>query len=79
MPSRFRTIRATTLRPEKNLPEHVIETVERLEEDFIDSRNLYQPFHAVVEIGEAIPVGPERDRGEAATRSWRKFAGNCRR
>jgi len=49
---------------EKNLPEHLIETVERLEEDFVDRSELYQPFHAVVEIGEAIPVGPERERGE---------------
>ncbi len=47
----------------KNLPEHVIETVERLEEDFVDHSHLYRPFHAVVEVGEAIPVGPERERG----------------
>jgi 1-acyl-sn-glycerol-3-phosphate acyltransferase len=49
----------------KNLPERVIETVERLEEDFVDKSNLYTPFHAVVEIGEGIPIGPERERGEA--------------
>ena len=48
----------------KNLPEHVIETVERLEEDFIDHAHLYQPLRAVVEVGEAIPVGPERVRDE---------------
>jgi len=48
--------------PEKNLPEHVIETVERLEEDFVDRAHKYEPFHAVVEVGEAIPVGTERDR-----------------
>jgi 1-acyl-sn-glycerol-3-phosphate acyltransferase len=46
----------------KNLPERVIETIERLEEDFIDRSHLYQPLQAVVEIGEAIPVGPERER-----------------
>jgi 1-acyl-sn-glycerol-3-phosphate acyltransferase len=49
--------------PEKNLPEHVIETVERLEEDFEDTAHKYEPFHAVVEVGEAIPAGTERDRG----------------
>ncbi len=48
--------------PEKNLPERVIETVERLEEDFTDKSHKFEPFHAVVEIGEAIPVGPDRDR-----------------
>ncbi|MEX2093614.1 MAG: 1-acyl-sn-glycerol-3-phosphate acyltransferase [Pirellulales bacterium] len=48
--------------PERNLPERIIETVERLEEDFTDHSHNYEPFHAVVEVGEAIPVGPERDR-----------------
>jgi 1-acyl-sn-glycerol-3-phosphate acyltransferase len=48
--------------PNQNLPERIIETVERLEEDFIDHSHLYGPWHAVVEIGEAIVVGPERDR-----------------
>jgi hypothetical protein len=47
----------------KNLPERVIETVERLEDDFVDHAHLYEPLHAVVEVGEAIPVGPDRDRG----------------
>ena len=47
---------------EKNLPERVIETVERLQEDFMDQTHLYQPLRAVVEVGEAIPVGPERER-----------------
>jgi 1-acyl-sn-glycerol-3-phosphate acyltransferase len=49
--------------PEKNLPERVVETVERLEEDFVDLSHKYEPFQAVVEVGEAIPVGPERERG----------------
>lgn len=48
--------------PAKNLPERVIETVERLEEDFVDKSHRYEPFRAVVEVGEAIPVGPDRDR-----------------
>jgi 1-acyl-sn-glycerol-3-phosphate acyltransferase len=47
---------------EKNLPERVVETVERLEEDFVDEARKYESFHAVVEVGEAIPVGTQRDR-----------------
>lgn len=47
---------------EKNLPERVIETIERLQEDFMDQTHLYPPLHAVVEVGEAIPVGPDRER-----------------
>ena len=47
---------------EKNLPERVVETVERLEEDFVDEARKYEPFHAVIEVGEAIPVGTQRDR-----------------
>jgi 1-acyl-sn-glycerol-3-phosphate acyltransferase len=49
--------------PEKNLPERVVETVERLEEDFVDSSHKYEPFHAVVDVGGAIPVGTHRERG----------------
>jgi 1-acyl-sn-glycerol-3-phosphate acyltransferase len=47
---------------EKNLPERVIETVERLEEDFTDHMHPYHPFHAVLDVGEPIPVNPQRDR-----------------
>jgi 1-acyl-sn-glycerol-3-phosphate acyltransferase len=47
---------------EKNLPERVVETVERLEEDFTDQMHTYRPFHAVLEVGEAIPVPTQRDR-----------------
>lgn len=48
--------------PAKNLPERVVETVERLEEDFVDNARKYEPFHAIVEVGEAIAVSPQRDR-----------------
>lgn len=47
---------------EKNLPERVVETVERFEEDFTDQSHKFEPFHAVVQVGEAIHVGPQRDR-----------------
>jgi 1-acyl-sn-glycerol-3-phosphate acyltransferase len=47
---------------ERNLPERVVETVERLEEDFLDVGHVHGPMHAVTDVGEAIPVGTERDR-----------------
>lgn len=49
---------------EKNLPERVVETVERLQEDFTDATSVHRPFHAVIQVGEAIPVGTERVRDE---------------
>ncbi|HVT28396.1 MAG TPA: 1-acyl-sn-glycerol-3-phosphate acyltransferase [Lacipirellulaceae bacterium] len=51
--------------PEKNLPERIVETVERLQEDFTDRMSVHEPFHAVIQVGEAIPVGAERMRDEA--------------
>jgi hypothetical protein len=47
---------------EKNLPERVVETVERFEEDFTDHMRVHEPFHAVIQVGEAIPVGTQRIR-----------------
>lgn len=47
---------------EKNLPERIVETVERFEEDFTDVVRVHAPLHAVVEVGEAIVVSPQRDR-----------------
>jgi hypothetical protein len=49
---------------EKNLPERVVETVERLQEDFTDQMTVHRPFRAVIQVGEAIPVGTERMRDE---------------
>ena len=49
---------------EKNLPERVVETVERLQEDFTDSMAFHEPFRAVIQVGEAIPVGTQRTRDE---------------
>jgi 1-acyl-sn-glycerol-3-phosphate acyltransferase len=49
---------------EKNLPERVIETVERLQEDFTDAYTVHRPVHAVIQVGEAIPVGTQRVRDE---------------
>ncbi|HYO23651.1 MAG TPA: 1-acyl-sn-glycerol-3-phosphate acyltransferase [Lacipirellulaceae bacterium] len=48
---------------EKNIPEHILETVERFEEDFPDSIRIHGPLHAVVQVGEAIEVSSRRERG----------------
>lgn len=47
----------------RNLPERVIETVERFEEDFTDKLRVHEPFHAVIQVGEAVEVGTQRERG----------------
>jgi len=44
-------------------PERILETVERFEEDLTDTVRVHRPIHAAIEIGEAIPVPPGRDRG----------------
>ena len=43
-------------------PERMLETVERFEEDLTDVCRIHAPMTATVQVGEAIPVGPERDR-----------------
>jgi 1-acyl-sn-glycerol-3-phosphate acyltransferase len=45
--------------------ERVLETVERFEEDLTDRVRSVSPLMAVVEVGEAIEVAPERARGTA--------------
>jgi hypothetical protein len=52
-------------RSEKNIPEHILETVERFEEDFTDRIRVHGPLHAVVQVGDAIPVEGRRDRAAA--------------
>ena len=44
-------------------PEQMLETVERYEEDLTDQVHIHRPLHAAVEVGEAIEVGPARERG----------------
>jgi hypothetical protein len=51
------------LQSDDNVPERIVETVERLEEDFTDATPNFAPFRATVEVGEAIVVGAHRDRG----------------
>jgi len=47
---------------EPNIPEHILETVERFEEDFTDHVSHHGPFHVVLQVGEAIQVDSRRDR-----------------
>lgn len=49
--------------PEDAAPEHLLETVERFEEDLTDVARPHPPIHAVVCVGEAIEATPTRDRG----------------
>ena len=46
-------------------PERIIETAERFEEDLTDHVRVLAPFRAVIDVGEAIPVSPERARLES--------------
>jgi len=50
---------------EKNIPEHILETVERFEEDFTDRAHVHGPLDVVVQVGQAIEVGSRRPRGES--------------
>lgn len=44
-------------------PERILETVERFDEDLTDRPRIHAPMRAIVTIGEAIAVSPERVRG----------------
>ncbi len=44
------------------LPERILETVERMEEDFTDHANFHGPLHCTMVVGEAIDVGTQRVR-----------------
>jgi 1-acyl-sn-glycerol-3-phosphate acyltransferase len=44
-------------------PERLLETTERYEEDLTDRARPHYPLHAVVTVGEAIPVSAARERG----------------
>jgi 1-acyl-sn-glycerol-3-phosphate acyltransferase len=47
-----------------NIPEHLLETVERFEEDFTDQLRKHPPLHAVIQVGEAIAVSSKRNHAE---------------
>ena len=43
-------------------PEHLLETLERFEEDLTDVATIHRPMRVVIQIGEAIVVKPERSK-----------------
>jgi 1-acyl-sn-glycerol-3-phosphate acyltransferase len=47
---------------ENPTPERLLETVEKFEEDLIDTARVHAPMCAIVDVGEAIEVSPERTR-----------------
>ena len=47
---------------ENPTPERLLETVEKFEEDLTDAARIHSPMRAVVDVGEAIEVSPERTR-----------------
>jgi 1-acyl-sn-glycerol-3-phosphate acyltransferase len=47
-------------------PERLLETVERFEEDMTDVVHVHGRLRALVDVGEALPVAPERPRGPEA-------------
>jgi 1-acyl-sn-glycerol-3-phosphate acyltransferase len=44
-------------------PERILETVERFEEDLTDTARIYRPRTAHIEVGPALEVSPDHDRG----------------
>ncbi|HWB08561.1 MAG TPA: 1-acyl-sn-glycerol-3-phosphate acyltransferase [Pirellulales bacterium] len=46
-------------------PERILETVERFEEDITDQARIHRPLGALVEVGEAVPIPVQRDRGSS--------------
>ena len=48
-------------------PERWIETLERIEEDLQDDSRVLRPWKAVMKVGEAIPIAPDRNRNEDDT------------
>jgi 1-acyl-sn-glycerol-3-phosphate acyltransferase len=45
-------------------PERVLETVERFEEDLTDVARCHRPLRVVIQVGDALPVSAERERGK---------------
>ncbi len=54
------------VRADEQIPEHILETVERFEEDLTDEISVCGPFDVVIQVGEAIEVNPGRDRTSEA-------------
>lgn len=48
------------------IPERLLETVERIEEDLTGKARIHRPLHAFIHIGEALEVQPDFQRGKSA-------------
>jgi len=59
-------------------PERILETVERFEEDLTDQARIHRPMRARIEVGEAIEVNPERERGAAVDPAMQKLEESLR-
>lgn len=57
-----------------NLPERVLETVERLEEDFTDQAVNHGPLHVTIDVGEAVEVSSQRDRSATSDPAMARVA-----
>ncbi|TWT66864.1 1-acyl-sn-glycerol-3-phosphate acyltransferase [Posidoniimonas polymericola] len=57
-----------------DLPERLLETIERMEEDFTDESKYHGPLHCVIQVGDAIEVDTERDRSAAQDPAMTKTA-----
>jgi 1-acyl-sn-glycerol-3-phosphate acyltransferase len=57
-------------------PERLLETVERFEEDLTDRTRIHRPLHAIIEVGEALPVSPARERGGGPDPLMEKIRGH---
>ena len=47
------------------IPERLLETVERFEEDLTDVARVHRPMRAIIQVGEAMEVAPGRERGSS--------------
>lgn len=43
--------------------EHLLETVERFEEDITDVARIYRPMSVRIQVGDALEVSPEKEKG----------------
>lgn len=57
-----------------DLPERLLETIERMEEDFTDESKYHGPLHCVIQVGDAIEVDAARDRSAAQDPAMTKTA-----
>ena len=48
------------------IPERILETIERFEEDLTDQVTVHRPLRAFIRVGEAITVTPGREKGVPA-------------